>query len=298
MIRHAALAAFALLQGAPATPSYSDGKGLVRVEGARRINLVCAGAGTPTVVLTAGAGAPASTWRAVQPLLAARMRSCAWDRAGFGISDASPARQTAGETARDLSRTLAAARVSGPLILVGHSIGAYETLLLADRMPARVAGIVLVDPSTPDMFRATGEDAAAVMARYAAPFRACAEALRYRLLPPSGGAVRCRGGDDPARFDTASSFFDAAGESARLVVRPARSYGAMPLVVLSPGAPPHPSTPFRDGQAALARLSSRGTHEWVPDSGHMMQRDRPDAVAAAIVRVLGRMSLSRHTTTR
>ena len=297
-MREAALAALALLQGAPATPSYADGKGLVRVEGARRVNLVCMGEGAPTLVLTGGAGAPASTWRAVQPLLAARTRTCAWDRAGFGISDASPARQTAGETTRDLARALAAAKVTGPLILVGHSIGAYETLLLADRMPSRVAGIVLLDPSTPDMFRATGDDPAAVMARYATPFRACAEALRYRLLPPADSPVACRAGDDPARFETAVSFFEAAGDSARAVVNPRRDYGATPLLVLSAGAAPARPDPFHDGHAALARLSTRGAHEWVPGSGHMIQRDRPEAVAAAVARVFDSLSLSRHTTTR
>ena len=40
--------------------------------------------------------------------------------------------------------------MQGPFVLVGHSIGAYEGLIFADRNKSAVAGIVLVDPSIPD----------------------------------------------------------------------------------------------------------------------------------------------------
>ncbi|KQT31894.1 hypothetical protein ASG29_08395 [Sphingomonas sp. Leaf412] len=290
MIREAALAALALLQTTPPAPDTR-----VAVDGTRRINLVCTGQGSPTVVLTGGAGATAATWRAVQPAVAARTRTCSWDRAGFGRSDAGPARQTATETARDLDRALAAAKVTGPLVLVGHSIGSYETLLFADAHPRRVAGIVLADPSLPDMFRLLGEDPAAVMAPHAAPFRACAAALRAGTPPPAG-PVACAG--DPARYDTAVSFFDAAGDSARAVANPRRSFGAMPLVVLTVGPAPAAPTPWTAGHDSIAALSTRGTRAHVPDSGHMIQRDRPAAIVAAIATVLDMLSLSRHTTTR
>ena len=298
MIREAALAVLALLQGtaAPAPPiAYADRTGLVEVDGVRRINLVCAGRGSPTVVLTGGAGAPASTWRLVQPEVARRTRTCAWDRAGFGLSDGSAARQTADETARDLARALAAAKVAGPLVLVGHSIGAYETLLLGDRLGRRLAGMVLVDPSTPDMFRATGADPARVMAPYAAPFRACLAALRAGAPLPATGAVRCSA-ESAGRYETALSFLDSAGDSAVAVANPRRDYGAVPLVVLSAGPRPAFPSPWSAGHEALARLSTRGVNRYVADSGHMMQRDHPDAVVVAIGDVLAQVSLSSHTT--
>ena len=288
MIREGALALLALLQGAaaPAPPiAYADGTGLVAVEGARRINLVCAGTGSPTIVFTAGAGAPASTWKLVQPEVARRTRACAWDRAGFGSSDASPARQTAAETTRDLARALAAAKVTGPLVLVGHSIGAYETLLLADRLGPRLAGMVLVDPSLPDMFRLIGEDPARMMASTAAPFRACAAALRAGTPPPPG-PFACTG--PLAKLDTALSFLDSAGDSAREVANPNRGYGATPLVVLTAGPRPALATPWDLGHDALAALSTAGVNRYVPDSGHMMQRQRPEAIVAAIDDVLDR----------
>lgn len=298
MIREAALALLALLQGAPAPAppiAYADGKGLIAVEGKRRINLVCAGTGSPTVVFTAGAGAPASSWKLVQPEVASRTRTCAWDRAGFGSSDASPARQAAAETTRDLARALAGAKVTGPLVLVGHSIGAYETLLLADGLGKRLAGMVLVDPSLPDMFRALGDDPARLMAPLAAPFRACAAALRAGTPPPPG-AFRCTA--PVAKLDTAVSFFDSAGDSAREVVNPNRDYGAIPLLVLTAGPRPALASPWDFGHDQLAALSTAGVNRYVPDSGHMMHRERPDAIVAAVGDVLDRVSLSSHTTTR
>lgn len=300
MIREAALALLALLQGAPAPAppiAYADGKGLVAVEGKRRINLVCAGTGSPTVVFTAGAGAPASSWKLVQPEVGRRTRTCAWDRAGFGSSDASSARQTAAETTRDLARALAAAKVTGPLVLVGHSIGAYETLLLADRLGQRLAGMVLVDPSLPDMFRTLGDDPTRLMTPIAAPFRACAAALRSGTPPPPPpGPFACTG--PVAKLDTAVSFLDSAGDSAREVVNPNRDYGAIPLVVLTAGSRRALATPWDFGHDQLAALSTAGVNRYVPDSGHMMHRERPDAIVAAVDDVLDRVSLSSHTTTR
>lgn len=298
MIREAALALLALLQGAPAPAppiAYADGKGLIAVAGKRRINLVCAGTGSPTVVFTAGAGAPASSWKLVQPEVARRTRTCAWDRAGFGSSDASLARQTASETTRDLARALAGAKVTGPLVLVGHSIGAYETLLLADGLGKRLAGMVLVDPSLPDMFRALGDDPARLMAPLAAPFRACAAALRAGTPPPPG-AFRCTG--PFAKLDTAVSFLDSAGDSAREVVNPNRDYGAIPLLVLTAGPRRALASPWDFGHDQLAALSTTGVNRYIPDSGHMMHRERPDAIVAAVGNVLDRVSLSSHTTTR
>ena len=274
----------------------------------RRIHLSCAGSGKPTVILTGGAGAVTGSWRLVLPEAARRTRTCAWDRAGFGGSDASPARQTADETAEDLGRALAAARISGPLLLVGHSIGAYETLRFTDRFPDRVAGIVLVDPSIPDMFRrmAGGSDAGGAaaargaMAGLAAPYAACAKSLETKTPPAQPPGIYCPPTMPAAKPRTALSFYEAAADSAVAIADPTRNYGARPMVVLTAG-PPAPDTDDPDpakaaGQRArrgwtaehlrLARLSSAGTQRFVPDSGHMIQDQRPLAVVEAIDAVL------------
>lgn len=278
------------------------------VGGGRRIHLRCSGSGKPTVVLTGGAGATTGGWNRVQPEIARRARTCSWDRAGFGASDGSAARQIADETAEDLGRALAAARIEGPLLLVGHSIGAYETLRFADRHPGRVAGIVLVDPSIPDMFRrmaggsdAGGEAAArATMARFARPYAVCLQALEAGAPAPADLAIGCPPSMPPAKPRTALSFYKSAGASAVAIADPARSYGGKPVVVLTAGSQPAATDDPDPTKAAaqrarrewvaqhdaLVRLSTAGVHRFVPDSGHMIPNQRPQAIVAAVDTVL------------
>jgi hypothetical protein len=49
-----------------ASDTYAAPQRLVAVDGARRLNLYCVGAGSPTVVLDAGSGNSMATWRHVQ----------------------------------------------------------------------------------------------------------------------------------------------------------------------------------------------------------------------------------------
>ena len=48
----------------------------------------------------------------------------------------------------DLHRTLEAARIEGPVVLVGHSMGGgYYATMFTDLFPEEVAGLVLIDPA-------------------------------------------------------------------------------------------------------------------------------------------------------
>lgn len=138
----------------PNLSAYAQPQTLVTLAGGRKINLVCEGKGSPTVILTAGAGDWSASWNAVLPLVARTTRVCAWDRPGFGYSDASSETQSADNLAQDLAAALTAANVAAPYVLVGHSAGSFETLVFADSHPSEVAGMVLVDPSLPEIGRA------------------------------------------------------------------------------------------------------------------------------------------------
>ncbi len=111
---------------------------------------MCAGTGSPTVILTAGLGGNALDWNTVQPQIGRTTRVCAWDRSGYGLSEGTQADQTVLTTTSDIEAALAALAIRPPYVMVGHSLGAYETLLFADRNPEKVSGMVLVDPSMPD----------------------------------------------------------------------------------------------------------------------------------------------------
>src|SRR3546814_10710933 len=69
-------------------PVYTKPQQLVDMDHGRRMNLYCRGAGSPTVILDAGMGDSTISWALVQPALAKRTRTCSYDRAGLGFSDA------------------------------------------------------------------------------------------------------------------------------------------------------------------------------------------------------------------
>lgn len=84
------------------------------------------------------------------------------------------------------------------------------------------------------------------------------------------------------------------------MVNPKRNYGDMPMIVLTAGSHPTPpdlsadvreqaglySQTLASAHDAYAALSTRGRHETVPDSGHLIQLENPTAVIGAIDNVL------------
>ena len=112
----------------------------------------------PTVVLEAGAGGTAATWAWVASELADQVRVVAYDRAGYGFSDASDAPVDAASVAADLHEALELGGVDGPVVLVGHSLGAGYARVFAASYPERVAGLVLLDPVHEDQLERLGAE--------------------------------------------------------------------------------------------------------------------------------------------
>lgn len=120
--------------------------------GGRRLHLHCTGAGSPTVVLLPGFGEASASWGWIAPDVARQSRACVYDRAGRGGSDAAPTAQDGEALAADLRTLLERAGESGPYVLVGHSFGGLLALTFANRYPDLVAGVVLLDSTSPEMF--------------------------------------------------------------------------------------------------------------------------------------------------
>jgi pimeloyl-ACP methyl ester carboxylesterase len=120
--------------------------------GSCRFYTVGGGQGTKTVVFEAGMGEDSSTWKELQTIIAKSSRTFAYDRAGLGKSESSSGRRSAKEMAIELHNLLETAKIPGPYILVGHSLGAWIISIYAHLYPRDVAGIVLIDPA----FRESG----------------------------------------------------------------------------------------------------------------------------------------------
>jgi pimeloyl-ACP methyl ester carboxylesterase len=122
--------------------------------GDHRLHLDCHGTGGPTVVLFNGLGEFSASWARIVDPVSTTTRVCAYDRAGQGWSDDVASPQDGVSAAHDLHALLAAAGEHGPYVLVGHSIGGLYAMTYAATYPEQVAGMVLLDSSSPDQFTA------------------------------------------------------------------------------------------------------------------------------------------------
>jgi pimeloyl-ACP methyl ester carboxylesterase len=118
--------------------------------GGHRLHLNCTGTGSPTVVLENGLGETSPAWAWVSTALAADTRVCAYDRAGQGWSQDAAGPQDGAAIAADLHTLLERAKEPGPYVLVGHSLGGPYAMTYAARYPNEVAGLVLLDATSPE----------------------------------------------------------------------------------------------------------------------------------------------------
>ncbi len=118
--------------------------------GGRRLHIMCAGEGTPAVVIIPAMGGLAIEWHAVQDALASHTAVCVYDRPGLGWSDPAPGWPTVTGMAYGLHRLLDAAGITPPFVVAGHSLGGLVARVFTYMYPGEVAGLALVDSSHPE----------------------------------------------------------------------------------------------------------------------------------------------------
>jgi pimeloyl-ACP methyl ester carboxylesterase len=325
----AALSLFAMAvdaAGAPAeAPRRSSTPELIEPHlvdiGGRRLNLVCMGEGSPTVVFDLPLAGDLLVWRKVARSVAKVSRACFYDRAGYGFSDPSPRPMTVRNVAEDLHALLEAARIDGPVVLVGHSMGGYYATMFADLYPEKTAGLVLIDPAYAGAGLASvqsnaeaqkdEDDAVSMMRR-------CAELARAGQLTRADpkGCFRLDPGSPPdevaflawpwmrpfkyeaiaSEFQTNFSLEHGRDENSLEETEAARAWDALPVIVLTSGGnfaradrKAERDAEWKAGHDRLAARSTRGVSETIADSGHYIQLDRPEAVILAIETIVGQV---------
>ena len=199
--------------------------------GGYRIHLYCAGQGAPTVVITGAGGS--FDWGLVQPEVAKDTRICSFDRSGTAWSDPGPP-DSCSLRVRELHAALGNAGITGPLVLVGHSLGALVSRLYAATYPADVAGLVIVDHAT--NFPALNASLPAQPVVTGAPLvqgaRVPLGEATFRKLPPREFALHEWAGSlagvadarrtTPALFDACAAAVESrtAGQSHPLLAKP------------------------------------------------------------------------------
>ena len=273
-----------------------------RING-RPMHLYCSGHGAPTVVLDAGGGNDWLIWQKVQPELAKTQRVCSYDRAGVGWSELQPGVRDARNISMELHQLLTQAGESKPFVLVGASVAGFYARQYVDRYPSEIAGLVLVDSSTPEQIQAIPGSA------YSAELikRKHREVMLEWWKEASGWALLmgdCKADVEPgleaysdlARAETcrpsyatswrgeADQFWNSAEEAAR-----ARCCKDLPLLIISQDPDnPRSTQPtsirsiWNSMQEGLKALSPRARRVIARGSGHGVMIDRPDVVIRGI----------------
>ncbi len=289
--------------------------------GAGSLHVHIQGQGRPVVVLEAGIAASSLSWSLVQNRIAGFTTVVSYDRAGFGWSDPAYQRCTAASAACQLEGMLERTGLPGPYVLAGHSFGGLIVRRFQQQFPKQVAGLVLVDPVVRSEWRSPDIRARRTLARGVMLSRRGALLARIGVvglalkLLMSGSRrtpkllARVSAGRDArvterlvgevrkmpaehwpaiaAHWSRASSFAALADYLENLPLSAAhlderRSLDDLPVIVLSGSNAP------REHERE-ATLSTRGRHMVVPDCGHWIQLDAPDAVVDAVADIVAQV---------
>lgn len=258
------------LSALPAVPPYEARGRAIDVDG-RAVYLDCRGtnspAGSPTVLLEAGLGSGASGWGAVLDGVAAFTRVCAWDRPGLGRS-AARGLHSGREAAEDLRAALDGAAERGPLVVVAHSLGGVYARLFAASEPGSVLAFVMLDTYEPDL--GVVDDPA-----LDAEFRAV---VRKNL---DETAAMIQAGED---LDWAATLDELA--QAGTVQLPAILLTVDPHLRYVDPDPAREAAMIDAWYRGIAARYPNGRLEVVPDTGHLIQLERPGLVIERIREVV------------
>lgn len=259
--------------------------------GGYRLHLYCTGEGGPTVILEHGHRATYLDWYRVQPELAQFTHVCSYDRAGYGWSDPSARDRSPSIMSEELHSALHAAGEKPPYILVGHSFGAMNAVMFARKFPVEVAGVALLDGSTPESL-------------HPARWREKLWLRTIQLTTPFGlprWRRWCGGGPNeiaglkqalscgPQNFATILRE-DAAFPVAASEIRGIASLGNTPLVVIARDPAMGNNAEFEarhaQQQREMTKLSTNSRFVVAEGSGHDVPLARPDVVVEAVKSLL------------
>jgi len=268
---------------------------LVELNG-RKVHVLCAGEGSPTVILEAGLPGSSLTWMSVFSEIAELTRVCAYDRPGYGWSQPTTSPRTAETIVQELRVLLQSTGIQPPYILVGHSFGGLLMQLYATRFPNEFTGMVLVDSSHPDQAHRTLDLQEIDTISFAMKTLGPIGIVRLLFPVPAGNpesrdvSVREQEREllmTSRTLRTATREMSGLRESLRQVTESTVDLGSKPLVVLSEGR--RRAESWQALQEDLSRMSTNSEWQVVDGAGHFVQHDQPDVVVDAVRRVIEKL---------
>jgi len=282
---------------------------LVDIGNGRKLHIVCMGTGAPTVVMESGAAEGFYPWWLVQQKLRDEVRTCSYDRAGFGWSDPTPSRSVSGYV-DDLHALLAAAGEKPPFILVGHSLGGSFVQRYYWKYPNDVAAIVAIDPANNEASFPPFTEYREVAAKYRAKRTKEMEQWRATNKWPQQSFPSQLPADLRARLIAASAsrnwwearFAEGSLPDLEVAMTPEQRRIGVPLVVITATKSQKPpdwtdevfaryTARWRAEHEEIASRSKSGRIVEAPTS-HSVQLDDPDVVANEIRKLKASLHLS------
>lgn len=226
----------------------------------------------------------------VETLASAGYRAVAWDMPGYGHS--APVEPYTFKALAASCATLIDALQCGPVVLIGHGMGAMVALETALRQPRLVRRLVLcaggpvLDAQAEQDWVAPRQAALAGLNQPGASMEQLAQALVPRFIGPGAMpegvqlAVHALGRVYPGAYRRALQALPTFDRGADRLVRL-----GVPTLLVGGGAdrctPP-------DALEALAQLLPDGEHVSFPHVGHWPQLEAPEAFDAAVLDFLAR----------
>jgi pimeloyl-ACP methyl ester carboxylesterase len=211
-----------------------------------------------------------------------------YDRAGRGRSDPSPTPQDGDQLATDLHTLLERGGVTGPLVMVGHSLGGLYILDYAARYAQQVAGMVLLDATPPTAFTSLPDYPGIydMLTTATGLFPGLARLGLTQLINGVSAAELPAQAESQVRTDSSTAAHARSQRDELAMVptmmaqaRAVTDLGDLPLYVLT--APVDTQTNWLTTQTELAQLSNNSVHLVVAGASHQSLLDNQAAAAVS-----------------
>lgn len=124
-----------------------------------RMNVSVKGEGSETIVLLSGAGiaSPILDFKNLSDPLSKKYKVVVVERAGYGFSEDSDRSRDVMEVLSETRQALAQAHVSGPYVIISHSMASLESLAWQEKYPNEVKALIGLDWALPASYEALKE---------------------------------------------------------------------------------------------------------------------------------------------
>jgi len=228
----------------------------------RRVEYVLSRHDTVPVVFEIGLMGKLNEWEKVLHDISKDTTTFAYNRPGYGKSDLTSTPRDGTHIVDELRTLLRSKGLNPPYVLVGHSLGGLYMQLFARRYPEEVNALILVDSVHPEQF--TGKES----------FDALPALIRVGFAVVTSGVEK--------------NEFNASNQTGESVLA-LPTFTGKPVMVLSASKPLAEKSELADDanekRKDIARLYPGSKQIWV-DSGHNIQREKPESIVAAIREVI------------